>query len=76
MLHTAEDEDFESRTGRIVFLPRGVRQQFIRIPIYDDQMTEETEPLVVSFSSEDIPSDMQDMIPTPVVTIIDNDISE
>ena len=44
------------------------------IPITDDQETESDEPLIVSFSSTDIP-DMQDL-PTPMVTIIDNDIGE
>ena len=53
-----------------------MKQLSIEIPITDDQQTETDEPLVVSFSSEDIPADRQDMIPNPTVIIIDNDISE
>ena len=73
---TTEGEDFGRSGGRVVFTPRGVKQRSIEIPITDDQQTETDERLVVSFSSEDIPADRQDMIPNPIVIIIDNDISE
>ena len=53
-----------------------MKERSIEIPITDDTQTETDEPLVVSFSSEDIPADRQDTIPNPIVTIIDNDISE
>ena len=53
-----------------------MKQRSIEIPITDDQQTETDEPLFVTFSSEDIPADRQDMIPSPMVIIIDNDISE
>ncbi|CAI8024993.1 Extracellular matrix protein FRAS1, partial [Geodia barretti] len=70
-----EGEDFGRRGGRVVFTPRGVKQRSIEIPITDDQQTETDEPLFVTFSSEDIPADRQDMIPSPMVIIIDNDIT-
>ena len=44
------------------------------IPITDDQQTETSEPLTVSFSTED--PGMQIMIPSPMIIIIDNDIGE
>ena len=76
ILCTTEGEDFGRSGGRVVFTPGGVKQRSIEIQITDDQQTETDEKLVVSFSSEDIPADRQDMIPSPTVIIIDNDISE
>ena len=69
-----EDRDFERTRGSIRFVPRGAKEMSIMIPITDDQQTEISEPLTVSFSTED--PGMQIMIPSPMVIIIDNDISE
>ena len=75
-MFSTEDEDFGREGGTIRFVPGGVKERSIEISITDDTQTETDEPLVVSFSSEDIPADRQDTIPNPTVTIIDNDISE
>ena len=59
-----------------MFVPGGETSQTISIEINDDQETETNEPLVVNFSSMDIPSDMPIDLPTPEIIIIDDDISE
>ena len=73
-----EDDDYTGERGSIIFVPSGPGPQSaeIEIPINDDQETEMDEPLIVSFSSEDIPDDFQNNIPSPVVTIIDNDVGK
>ena len=75
ILPYTEDQDFDSQGGSITFVPRGPKEQRISIPITDDQQTENDEPLRVSLSSEDIPPGTE-TIPSPMVIIIDNDISE
>ena len=69
-----EGDDFTGEQGSIRFVPGGTKSQQINIPINDDKVTEDDEPLIVSFSSEDLP-DMP-IIPSPQIIIIDNDISE
>ena len=75
ILPYTEDEDFGSQGGSLRFVPGGPKDQRISIPITDDQQTENDEPLRVSLSSEDIPPGTE-AIPSPMVIIIDNDISE
>ena len=75
-IFTAGDRDFERRSGSIKFVPGGPKQRSIEIPITDDQEMENDEPLVISFSSTDIPPDVMLNIPSSVITIIDNDMSE
>ena len=70
-----EGDDFTGEQGSIRFVPGGTKSQQIDIPINDDKETEDDEPLIVSFSSEDLPPDMPN-IPSPQIIIIDNDISE
>ena len=65
--------DFGGSDGSIRFVPGGPKDMSVMIPITDDQETENNEPLIVSFSSTEIP---QETIPTPTVIIIDNDIRE
>lgn len=71
----ADETDFVRKGGQIRFAPRGLRQRSIRIEITDDDEIEPNEPLRVSFSSTDLPEGMEDInIPTPTVTIIDDDL--
>ena len=75
-IFTAGDRDFGRRSGSIKFVPGGPKEESIEIPITDDQEIENDESLVIRFSSTDVPSDMMLNIPTSVITIIDNDMSE
>ena len=59
-----------------MFVPGGETSQTISIDINDDQETESNEPLLVNFSSMDLPPDMPIDLPTPEIVIIDDDISE
>ena len=70
-----ENEDFGKSSGSIRFVPGEETSQQISIPINDDRDVESNEPLVIDFTSESLPPGMQ-TLPTPNITIIDNDISE
>ena len=59
-----------------MFVPGGAKSQMISIPINNDQETESNEPLVINFSSMDLPPDMQIDLPAPEIIIIDDDIGE
>ena len=62
--------------GSIVFVPGGPQFQTISIPINNDRETEPNEPLVVNFSSMDLPPDVEIDLPVPEIIIIDDDIGE
>ena len=70
-----ENEDFGKSSGSIRFVPGEETSQQISIPINDDRDVESNEPLVIDFTSESLPPGMQ-TLPTPNITIIDNDICE
>ena len=70
-----DEEDFESLGGTITFVPGGAKSLAVDIPITDDTNPEPNEPFIVIFSSPDLPPGMPD-VPSPNITIIDNDISK
>ena len=72
---STEDADFGGKSGTITFVPGEDIDQSITIQINDDKDVESNEPLVIGFSSSEIPPEMQNF-PTPSITIIDNDICE
>lgn len=61
--------------GQIIFIPNGQKEMSVTIDITDDQEVESNEPLMISFMSPDLPSDMQNF-PSPSITIVDNDMSK
>ena len=76
VLFLTEGDDYTEEHGTITFVPNGPKSISFPVPITDDHDPESNEPLRINFSSDDIPPDMQIDIPTPNITIIDNDIGK